>query len=275
VSLEEIAQATPGRKWFQLYPLRSRELMRDLLRRVREAHYEALCVTVDVPVLGVRNRDLRNRIRDRNASFRLWLDGLTHPGWAWPFLRGYRPQFASLAPYRSMLKDRAGPLAVPELNPAFTWSDLEWILQEWNGPTIVKGILHPEDASRAADIGARAIVVSNHGGRQFDAAPSSLQMLPSVCARVQGRCEVYVDGGVRSGTDVLKFLAAGASACLCGRAYLYGLSIAGSDGVRKALDILRRELQTAVQLVGITDLSPQSLQAILRVPDPDRRKEGR
>ncbi len=267
VSLEEVAQSGSGRRWFQLYPFRSRELMRDLIRRVREARYEALCVTVDVPVVGTRNRDLRNGIRRPGATWRLLLAGVSHPRWGRPFLCGYRPRFGSLLPYLAVTPRRGLSLATPDLNPAFSWPDLEWVLAEWQGPLVIKGILHPDDAERAIGMGARAIMVSNHGGRQFDAAPSTISVLPAIRRRVRERCEIYVDSGLRCGTDVLKFLASGANACLIGRAYLYGLSIAGAAGVSRALEILTRELQTAMQLAGVVNLDAAALRGIARMSD--------
>lgn len=263
-SLEDVSAACAGRKWFQLYPFRSRDIMRDLLRRARTAGYEALCVTVDVPVVGRRNRDLRSGIGSSGPSLGFMISAAVHPGWALPFLRGYRPRFKSLEPYLDKGAHRWLPLRAPELNPAFSWADLAWLLEEWNGPSVIKGILHPDDAERAAAMGAGAIVVSNHGGRQFEAAPSTIAALPGIRARVGDRCEIYVDGGVRTGTDALKCLASGADACLCGRAYLYGLSVAGTAGVARALTILRRELETAMQLAGLSRLDRARLDDLVR-----------
>jgi L-lactate dehydrogenase (cytochrome) len=266
VSLERIAGVSPGRRWFQLYPFRSRDVMRDLVRRVRESGYEALCVTVDVPVVGSRHRDLRSGIGVSGVSLPFLLAAALHPGWSFPFLLGYRPRFESLEPYLEERAHKWLPLKAPELNPAFSWPDVDWLIQEWAGPTVIKGILHPEDAERAMAMGASAIIVSNHGGRQFESAPSTLRVLPEIRERLGEECEIYVDGGVRTGSDVLKFLASGATACLSGRAYLYGLCIAGASGVSKALAILRRELEMAMRLAGITDLKRRTLARVRRVP---------
>jgi isopentenyl diphosphate isomerase/L-lactate dehydrogenase-like FMN-dependent dehydrogenase len=242
--------------------------MRDLIRRVRQSGYEALCVTVDVPVVGSRHRDLRSGIGAAGFSMPFLLAAACRPGWSLPFLFGYRPRFKSLEPYLPEAAHKWLPLRAPELNPTFAWADLEWVLQEWNGPTLVKGILHPDDAKRAVDMGAQTIVVSNHGGRQFDAAPSTISVLPEIRARLGEDREIHVDGGVRSGIDVLKFMASGANACWSGRAYLYGLCTAGTKGVLKALAILRRELHMAMQLAGVLDLSRETLRRVTRIPPP-------
>ncbi|HYV20055.1 MAG TPA: alpha-hydroxy acid oxidase [Verrucomicrobiae bacterium] len=252
VSLEEVAASAPGRRWFQLYPFGSRDIMRDLIGRARRYGYEALCVTVDVPVIGGRNRDLRSGLRSTGATLPFLLSAAAHPGWSLPYLMGHRPRFKTLEPYLPENAHRWLPLRAPDLNPAFGWSDLEWVVREWQGPVIVKGILHADDAERALQAGAAAIVVSNHGGRQFEPAPSALTVLPGIRERLGDDAEVYADGGVRTGADILKYMAAGANAVLAGRAFVYGLSIAGEAGVRRALGILRSELETAMRLAGIT-----------------------
>ena len=253
-SLEEVAAAGGGRKWFQLYPFRSRQLMRDLMRRARASGYEALCLTVDVPAIGNRYRDARSGIRAARPSLALIADAALHPRWSLPYLTGFRPRLASLRPYA---EDETGgwlSLKPPPISASFTWKDLEWIVADWRGAVIVKGIMHPDDARSAFAAGARAIVVSNHGGRQLDAAPSPIAALPSIRAAVGPEAEVYADGGITSGEDILKYLAAGADACLVGRAYLYGLIVGGSAGVAAVIDIFRRELAIAMQLTGTTSL---------------------
>lgn len=266
VSLEEVAGATSGRKWFQIYPVMSRDVMRDLIRRARQSNYEALCITVDVPVVGSRHRDLRSGIGRTGVSLPFLFSAACHPRWSLPFLLGYRPRFKSLDPYLPKGAQRWLPLRAPDLNPGFDWQELKWVLQEWNGRAVVKGILHPDDAERAVSMGAEAIIVSNHGGRQFEAAPSTLSVLPEIRARLGDERAIYVDGGVRSGVDVLKFLASGANACLCGRAYLYGLCAGGTEGVSRALSILRRELVLAMQLAGLPNLNRESLRNLVRTP---------
>ncbi|HEV8119764.1 MAG TPA: alpha-hydroxy acid oxidase [Candidatus Polarisedimenticolia bacterium] len=263
VSLEDVAGAAGGRRWFQLYPFQSRDLNRHLMGRARRAGYEALCVTVDVPVVGTRNRDMRGGLRASGVTPRFLLAAVLHPGWSLPFAFGYRPRFMSLEPYLPRASRNWLPLRSPNLNPSFEWRDLEWTIAEWNGPVVVKGILHADDAERAFAIGAAAIVVSNHGGRQFESAPSTISVLPAIRARLGEGREIYTDGGVRTGADVLKFLVAGANAVLCGRAYVYGLCVAGEAGVRRALEILRRELEMAMRLSGVVRLGRTELNRLL------------
>jgi isopentenyl diphosphate isomerase/L-lactate dehydrogenase-like FMN-dependent dehydrogenase len=264
VSLEEVAAAAgEGRRWFQLYPFQSRDLNRDLIGRARRAGYEALCITVDVPIVGTRNRDMRGGLRSSGVTPRFVLAAVMHPRWSLPFALGYRPRFRSLEPYLPQASHRWLPLRSPNLNPSFSWRDLEWAIAEWNGPVVVKGILHPDDAERAFAAGAAAIVVSNHGGRQFEPAPSTIRVLPAIRARLGEGREIYADGGVRTGADVLKFLAAGANAVLCGRAFVYGLSLAGEAGARRALAILRGELEAAMRLSGLTRLTRTELDRLV------------
>jgi L-lactate dehydrogenase (cytochrome) len=273
-TLEEVAAAAPGRRWFQLYPLRSREALRDLIGRARRAGYEALCITVDTPIVAARHRDLRGGLRASGASLRFCVSAAMHPRWSLPFLFGYRPRLRTLEPYLPEKAHSWLPLRAPDFDPSFGWKDLEWAIAEWNGPAVVKGILHPDDAERAFAAGAAAIVVSNHGGRQFESAPSTISVLPGIRERLGEGREIYADGGVRTGADILKFLAAGANVVLCGRAFAYGLSVAGEAGVRRALAILRRELQMAMQLAGITRLSRMELSRLTLVTAPPGAPAG-
>jgi len=231
--------------------------MSDLIRRARASGYEALCLTVDVPALGIRYRDIRSGIRGEFPSLKLLLDAALHPRWSFPYLTGYRPRLANMDPYERAPRKGWLPLAAPELDPSFTWTDLEWVQSQWEGPLIVKGILDPDDAERAFDLGAAAIVVSNHGGRQLDAAPSPLSVLPRIREAVGPAAEIFADGGITSGEDILKYLLAGANACFVGRAYLYGLAARGSEGVEAVIAILRRELELAMGLAGIAALNPR------------------
>lgn len=266
VTLEEVAGAAPGRKWFQLYPFRSRVVMADLIERARTARYEALCVTVDVPALGVRYRDLRSGVRLARPTAGLMLAAALHPAWAWPYLTGFRPGLANMRLHADGSRERWLPLSTPELDPAFGWADLQWVKSEWQGPLIVKGILHPDDAGRAFAAGASAIVVSNHGGRQLDSAPSTLAALRLIREALGPNPEIYADGGIMTGEDILKYLLAGADACLVGRAYLYGLAAGGAAGVQAVITILRRELELAMRLAGIG-----SVGRAVRAPSRSRR----
>jgi L-lactate dehydrogenase (cytochrome) len=266
VTLEEIAREAPGPHWFQLYVWRDRGITRDLVERAAAQGFRTLVVTVDTPVLGQRERDARNgatippRITWRNA-----IDTLRRPRWLATIVRGPRVTFANV-----VSPDRAGgpgPFALsPFVNSLFdstvTWSDLDWLGGLWNGPLIVKGVMSPRDAALAADHGAAAVVVSNHGGRQLDGAQATLEALPAVVDAVGDRLQVLVDGGIRRGADIAKALALGARACMIGRPYLYGLAVGGQDGVARTIRILTAELSRTMALMGCTSvdqLGPDSI----------------
>lgn len=254
VSLERVAAAAGGRKWFQIYPFRSRDVMIDLMRRARDSGFEALCLTVDVPVLGIRNRDLRSGIRAERPTLSILMDAALHPRWSLPYVLGCRPKLECLDTYVQQGRQGWLPLKAPELDPSFDWEDAAWVREKWRGPLVIKGIMDPDDAKMAFALGADAIVVSNHGGRQLDAAPSPLSVLPSIRTAVGRRAEVYADGGIEQGADILKYVIAGANACLVGRAYLYGLAADGARGVASVVAILKRELELAMRLSGIPRL---------------------
>ena len=264
VSIEDLAAASDGPRWFQIYVWKDRGLVREFFDRCRAAGYDALMLTVDMPVLGQRERDLRNGMTiPPSLTLGSALDAALHPSWWWNFLTKPRIGFANVAG-----KGDAGHGDLTALwtyintqfDPSVTWRDLEWMIGEWNGAFAVKGVLDPEDAARAASLGARGIVVSNHGGRQLDHSPTSLDALPAVVEAVAGRAEVILDGGVRRGADVAKALALGARACAIGRAYLYGIGAGGEQGVDRALELLRTELRRALALLGcpsVTALGPE------------------
>ena len=264
VSIEDLAEASDGPRWFQIYVWKDRELVREFFGRCRAAGYDALMLTADMPVLGQRERDLRNGMTiPPSLTLGSAFDAALHPSWWWNFLAKPRIGFANVAD-----KGDAGRVALTALwtyintqfDPSVTWDDLEWMIGEWNGAFAVKGILDPEDAARAASLGAQGIVVSNHGGRQLDHAPAALDALPAVVDAVAGRAEVILDGGVRRGADVAKALALGARACAIGRAYLYGIGAGGEQGVDRALELLRTELRRALALLGcpsVNDLGPE------------------
>jgi isopentenyl diphosphate isomerase/L-lactate dehydrogenase-like FMN-dependent dehydrogenase len=246
-AIEEIRAATDGPLWFQLYVMRDRGIARELLRRARESRCEALVLTVDTPRLGSRERDRRNGFTiPPRLTARALLEGLRRPAWARDFMREGRLGPGNLA------GDAVAGVAefALQIDPTLSWRDLAWVREQWDGPLVVKGILHPGDARRAVEVGAQAIAVSNHGGRQLDGAASSISALPGVLDAVAGDAEVYFDGGVRRGADVLKALALGAQACLTGRGLLYGLAVGGEAGAARALAILRGELELALALAG-------------------------
>ena len=232
-SLEEIAAVATGPLWFQLYVYRDREVTKDLVRRAEAAGYRAIVLTVDTPVLGRRERDVRN-------------------GFALPA----GVSISNLEPYARAAATRwAGTSSLTEyihrqVDPSLTWDSVEWLRALTRLPLIIKGVLRGDDAARAIDAGAAGIVVSNHGGRQLDGAIATIDALPDVVDRVAGRAPVLLDGGIRRGTDVLKALAIGASAVLIGRAYLWGLAAEGEAGVRRVLDLLHAELTLAMALAG-------------------------
>ncbi len=256
-TIEDVRAAVREPFWFQLYVFRDRGFSQSVIERARAANCSALFVTVDLPMRGQRHMDIKNglavppRLTLRNA----W-DLATKPAWAASVLRARRRTFGNIEAY---LRGRAGMyLAVNWANENFdrslNWRDIDWIRRLWPGKLVLKGILHVEDAKLAAASGVDGIVVSNHGGRQLDGAPSSIAALAEIAGAVGDRIEVLFDGGVRSGQDVLKALARGARGCLIGRAFLYGLAAGGEAGVRRALDIIRAELEVSMALTGQRDV---------------------
>ena len=256
-SIEDVAAAVEKPFWFQLYVMKDRGFVRALIDRAAAAKCSALVLTIDLQVLGQRHRDVHNgltvppEIRLKNI-----LDIARKPAWALSALRGKRKTFGNLAGQvrgtenlNSLARWIAG-----QFDPALTWKDVEWIRSLWPGKLIIKGVLDVEDAKLAAKTGATALVVSNHGGRQLDGAPSSISALPRIVDAVGGEIEVMFDGGIRTGADVLRALALGARSCLIGRAYIYGLGAGGEDGVAKAIQIIRDELDVSMALCGVNSV---------------------
>jgi L-lactate dehydrogenase (cytochrome)/(S)-mandelate dehydrogenase len=256
-SLEEIGAGTTEDHWFQLYPWRDKELMGSLLTRARNAGMKNLFVTVDVPTHGNREREQRTGVTTPPVLTPLRvLDAAVHPKWWYGFLKYQRVSLANMA------DDKGWSQAVATvrkqsglLRPDLGWSDLEWLRDQWKGPMYVKGILDPDDAARAVEVGADGVVVSNHGGRQLDSVPASIDALPAIAAAVDGRGQVLLDGGIRRGTDVIKALCLGADAVCIGRPFLYGLAVDGEDGVGDVLRILRTEIARALTLMGLRAVS--------------------
>lgn len=248
-SLEDVAAATRAPKMFLLYPYKDRDLIHELIDRSKRAGYSALCLMVDVPVMGKRERDLRSGFSKwPEWSLRSLLSIARRPAWA---VRQLRSGPIRLANFENRSQE-AG--AVGHIDPTITWKDVRSLIDQWGGPFAIKGIMSPEDARRAADIGATAIFVSNHGGRQLDGAAAPIEVLPEIVRAVGDRVEVILDGGIRRGVHILKALACGAKACSIGRPYLYGLAAGGEAGVMLALEILRSELVRSMQLAGCPDL---------------------
>jgi L-lactate dehydrogenase (cytochrome) len=249
-SIEGLAATAPGgRLWFQLYLWRDREASRDFVERAREAGYEALVLTVDTPVPGARLRDVRNGLTiPPTLSMRTFAEGVLHPAWWFDLLTTETLEFASINRFEGTVAE----LVRRMFDPSITMADLSWLRSVWPGPLVVKGIQHVDDARAVVDTGADAVVVSNHGGRQLDRALTPLEALGPVVDAVGDRAEVYVDGGILSGSDLVAAVALGARAGLVGRAYLYGLMAGGERGVQRAAEILHAEVATTLALLGVT-----------------------
>lgn len=258
--LENVKAASQGPVWYQLYLLGGREAAEGSIDRARRAGFSALVITVDTPVAGLRERDPRNGMKELLGSS--WFaripylpNFLAHPRWLSSFLLD-----GGVPKLENVVVPGKGPMALLDVGTALasatvTWGDLRWIREVWSGPIIVKGLLTGDDARRAADEGAAAVVVSNHGGRQLDSVSASLRALPEVVAAANGQIEVLMDGGVRRGSDIVKALCLGARAVLIGRAYAYGLGAAGPAGVVRALEILRADVERTVRLLGCPSIA--------------------
>ncbi len=253
--MEDVKAASNGPVWYQLYLMGGRGAAQGAIARARNAGFSALVVTIDTPVAGMRERDSRNGMKELMSGGPLskipFLPQiLSRPGWLVRFLLD-----GGVPDLPNVVIPGQGPMPMIDVGAALasstvTWKDLSWIREAWSGPIIIKGVLTAEDARRAIDEGASAIVVSNHGGRQLDCVPASLQVLPEIVAAVNGRIEVLMDGGVRRGTDVIKAICLGARAVLVGRAYAYGLAAGGPAGVARAIEILRTEMDRTLKLLG-------------------------
>jgi L-lactate dehydrogenase (cytochrome) len=266
--LDEIVRGTGKPIWFQLYMIRDRGFMKDLLAQAAAAHCSALVFTVDMPVPGSRYRDYRSGLAGAPGlagSLRRFGQALTRPAWAWDVgVRGRPHALGNVAPVlgsNTGLEDFFAWMRA-NFDPSVTWKDLEWVRAQWNGPLIVKGILDADDARAAADVGADGIVVSNHGGRQLDGAPSTARALPPVADAVGTRLTVLADSGVRYGLDVLRLLALGARGVMLGRAWAYALAACGETGVAHLLELIAAEMRVAMALTGcarITDIDKNIL----------------
>jgi L-lactate dehydrogenase (cytochrome) len=264
-SIEDVAAAVEKPFWFQLYVMRDRGFIKELIQRASKAKCSALVLTVDLQVLGQRHRDLRNGMTvPPRVTVANLLDIATKPAWALSILKGKRKTFGNLAGHVQGM-DGIKSLAQwtnDQFDPRLNWKDIEWVRDLWPGKLIIKGILDIDDAKRATKTGASALIVSNHGGRQLDGAPSSISMLPKIADAVGSNIELMFDGGIRTGADMLRALALGARSCMIGRAYVYGLGALGKAGVAKAIDILKTELDVAMALTGvksIDEIGPQVL----------------
>lgn len=251
--LEELhLSGAPALQWLQLYVMSERSIAEQIVRRAKQAGFGALVLTVDVPVSGARERDARNHFK---LPFRptpaIALDILRHPGWLWRLARGGAPSFVNMSEDNTPGSAQVqAALLAREMDRRLDWDSLHWLRRLWDGPLLLKGLLHPADAAQALAHGVDAVIVSNHGGRQLDVAPSAISALPRVLDAVGGRVPVLLDGGFRRGSDVAKALALGAQAVLLGRAPVYGLASGGQQGVAAVLTLLRQELERTMTLLG-------------------------
>jgi L-lactate dehydrogenase (cytochrome) len=252
-SIEDVAAAVGKPFWFQLYVMRDRGFIKALIERAAAARCSALVLTVDLPVLGQRHCDIRNGMTvPPKISLANLIDMATKPGWVLSILQGKRKTFGNLAGHVRGMENviSLAQWTNSQFDPTLNWRDVEWVRALWPGKLILKGILDVEDARIAAKTGASALVVSNHGGRQLDGAPSSISALPKIADAVGSEIEIMFDGGIRSGQNVLRALALGARSCMIGRAYVYGLGAGGEEGVAKAIEILGKELDVSMALTG-------------------------
>jgi len=256
-SMEKAAGVAPTHTWYQLYVARDPKISEDLIRRARDAGLGTLVLTVDVPVGSKRERNIRNGFsRPLKMTWQTKLEALTHPGWLMEYMRTGTPLIENWAPYAGAgaNADQVADFVAHQMPSIPTWEDLEKFRKLWPRHLVVKGILHPDDARRAADIGVDGIIVSNHGGRQLDRAPASLEALPAIRKAVGDRVTIMLDSGVRRGADILIALALGARFVFCGRATLYGAAAGGIPGVRKAISILRSEIDLTMAQIGCPSL---------------------
>ncbi|QBR39733.1 alpha-hydroxy-acid oxidizing protein [Kerstersia gyiorum] len=260
VSVCPIEEVTPKIKrpmWFQLYVLKDRGFMRNVLERARDAGCSTLVFTVDMPIPGARYRDAHSGMSGPNANLRRYLQAVTRPGWSWDVgLFGRPHDLGNISAYLGKptgLEDYMGYLGA-NFDPTISWKDLEWIRDFWQGPMVIKGILDPEDARDAVRFGADGIVVSNHGGRQLDGVLSAAKALPPIADAVKGQLKILVDSGVRSGLDVVRMMALGADLAMIGRAYIYALAAGGQEAVANLLNLFDKEIRVAMTLTGARNI---------------------
>lgn len=256
-SIEDVAAATTKPFWFQLYVMRDRDFVANLIDRAKAAGCSALMLTLDLQILGQRHKDIKNGLSaPPKPTLRNLLNLTMHPAWCLRMLGTRRRTFGNIVGHAKGVSDLSSlsSWTAEQFDPRLNWRDVEWIKQRWGGPLILKGIMDVEDARHAADSGADALVVSNHGGRQLDGAPSSIAALPAIADAVGSRIEVWMDSGVRSGQDALRAIALGARGVLIGRAFLYGLGAGGRAGVTRALEIIYREMDVTMAFCGHKDI---------------------
>jgi L-lactate dehydrogenase (cytochrome) len=256
-SIEDVAAATQAPFWFQLYVMKDRDFIERLIERAKAANCSALMLTLDLQILGQRHKDIKNGLSTPpRPTLANMLNLLTKPRWCLGMLGTKRRSFGNIVGHAKNVGDLSSlsSWTAEQFDPALSWADVEWIKKRWGGKLILKGIMDVEDARLAVDSGADAMIVSNHGGRQLDGAPSSIAALPAIAQAVGSKIEVWMDGGIRSGQDVLKAVALGAQGTLIGRSFLYGLGAMGEAGVTKALEIIAKELDITMAFCGHTDI---------------------
>ena len=266
-SIEDVAEHSPTPFWFQLYVMRDRDFVSRLIERARDANCSALMVTLDLQLMGQRHKDVRNGLSaPPKPTFRNILNLMQKPAWCLGMLGTKRRQFGNIVGHVKGVKDMSSlaDWTVSQFDPSLSWDDVAAIRKQWGGKLIIKGILDVEDALAALNVGADAIVVSNHGGRQLDGAMSSITALPAIVEAIGDRAEVWMDGGIRSGQDVLRAIALGAKGTMIGRAFLYGLGAKGQAGVRQTLEIIHKELDLTLGLCGQSDLAKVDSSILLK-----------
>lgn len=273
-SIEDVAAATEKPFWFQLYVMRDRDFIGRLIDRAKAAGCSALVLTLDLQILGQRHKDVINGLSTPpKLTLKNIVNMATHPRWCMGMLGTSRRQFGNVIGHVDGIGDMTSLSAwsAEQLDPTLSWEDVAWVKERWGGKLILKGIMCAEDARLAVEAGADALVVSNHGGRQLDGAPSTIAVLPEVLEAVAGATEVWVDGGIRSGQDVFKALAVGASGTMIGRAFLYGLGAMGEAGVSRCLDIIANELDLTMAFCGLRDIREVDASVLWSPPHGDSR----
>lgn len=267
-SIEDVAAVSDGSKWFQVYVWKDRGIVKEMVGRAQAAGYDAICITVDFATLGRRERDVRRGFTlPPKIGLDTIVDGILHPRWTFDFVKSEPILFANVSGTGGKDGTDAVGLAdyvKTQLDPSLSWADIEWFRSIWDGPIVIKGVQDVEDVDTAAKLGIDAVALSNHGGRQLDDAPSPIELVPEAVDVAAGRTQILCDGGVRRGADIVKALCLGATACMVGRAYLYGLGAAGERGVDMALGFLTSEVERTMALVGansVSELGPDYLMA--------------
>ncbi|EPO5781173.1 FMN-dependent L-lactate dehydrogenase LldD [Vibrio harveyi] len=267
--IEEVAPAIERPMWFQLYVLKDRGFMKNVLERAKAAGVTTLVFTVDMPVPGARYRDMHSGMSGPNAAMRRVFQAMRHPSWALDVgVLGKPHDLGNISTYRgepTKLEDYIGWLGA-NFDPSISWKDLEWIRDFWDGPMVIKGILDEEDAKDAIRFGADGIVVSNHGGRQLDGVLSTAKALPSIADAVKGDLKIFVDSGIRTGLDVVRMLALGADCTLLGRSFVYALAAQGGAGVENLLDLYDKEMRVAMTLTGAKTIADLSRDSLVKIP---------